>query len=160
MRVVARSCAEAAIVVQAAEDEIEDAFAWEGRWVAEEVERGEAPVDAAYAKMFGEMVFELIAALLWVSVSVCGGVLSSRIFTYCIEALDVGDVLLHDQLQFTWNLSRTTSTSRTCCERHLYPEEGLCKADEMWSDLTPQQRNGRAVTEVGRIAGIRILRQL
>ena len=37
--------------------------------MSEEVESSEAPVDTAYAKMFGQVVVELIFPLLWESVS-------------------------------------------------------------------------------------------
>ena len=72
MCVVAGCCAEAAIFVQAAEDKVEHAFSGESLRVAKEVQRCEAPVDAAQAEVFGEVVFELVAALLWVSVLVGG----------------------------------------------------------------------------------------
>lgn len=45
----------------------------------EEVKGCEAPVDAAEAKVFGEVVFEFISALLGVSVSARGGALGIRV---------------------------------------------------------------------------------
>jgi hypothetical protein len=65
MCVVSRCCSEAAILVQAAEDEVDYAISWESFGMAEQVQRCEAPVDAADAEVFCEMVFELFAALLW-----------------------------------------------------------------------------------------------
>ena len=69
VRIVAGRRAEASIVMQTAEDVVEQAFSREGVGLAEEVERRQAPVYAADAQVFGEVVFELISALLHASVS-------------------------------------------------------------------------------------------
>lgn len=64
MRIVSRSCTKSAVVVQTAEDIIEQALARQSIGVAEQMKRYQTPVDAAYAQVFGEMVLELVAALL------------------------------------------------------------------------------------------------
>ena len=63
--VVSRCCSKAAILVQAAEDEVDYAISWECFGMAEQVQCREAPVDAGDAEVFSEMIFELFAALLW-----------------------------------------------------------------------------------------------
>ena len=65
MCVVSRCCSKAAILVQAAEDEVDYAISWECFGMAEQVQCREAPVDAGDAEVFSEMIFELFAALLW-----------------------------------------------------------------------------------------------
>ena len=60
---------ETAILVQAAEYEVQHTFAWESVRVTEEVESSETPVDAAEAEVFCEVVFEFVSALLRVLVS-------------------------------------------------------------------------------------------
>jgi hypothetical protein len=73
MCIVARRCSEAAVLVEAAEDEVDHAIAWECFRMAEEMESRQSPVDAADAEVFCEMVFELVAALLLALVVSEGG---------------------------------------------------------------------------------------
>lgn len=76
MRVVARRGAEAAAGVLTREEVVEQAGARQRVRLTEQVQRREAPVDAVDAEVFGQVVFELIAALCGygpgVSVLQCG----------------------------------------------------------------------------------------
>jgi hypothetical protein len=73
MCVVARRCSEAAILVEATEDEVDHAIAWECFRMGQEMESCQAPVDAADAEVFCEVVFEFVAALLLALVVSEGG---------------------------------------------------------------------------------------
>ena len=73
MCIVARRCSKPTIVMQTAEDEVDHAILWECFSVAEEMEGRQTPVDAADAEVLCEMVFELVAALLWALVVSEGG---------------------------------------------------------------------------------------
>lgn len=57
MRIMSRRSTKTSILVQAAEDEVQHAFLRECIGMAEEVQSSEAPVDAAEAEVFGEVVF-------------------------------------------------------------------------------------------------------
>lgn len=71
MSIVARSSPEAAIFVQARQDEIEQFSARQSVWVAQEVQRSESPVQAVQTQMLGEPVLQLVFALGRVSAG-CG----------------------------------------------------------------------------------------
>lgn len=61
---MARCSAKPSVRMRTAEHVLNQAFSWERIRLAEEVERRKAPVDAADAQVFGEVVLELISALL------------------------------------------------------------------------------------------------
>jgi len=69
--IVARSSAEAAILVQTREDEIEQFCTRQAVWVAQQVQRSESPVQAVETQMLGEPVLDFVFALEWVSAG-CG----------------------------------------------------------------------------------------
>lgn len=65
------------------------------------MERCQTPVDAADAQVFREMVFELVFTLLWASVS-ASVIVGAPDEAYCVETLDVCNVLVDYQLQLVW----------------------------------------------------------
>jgi hypothetical protein len=84
--VVAWRRAEAAILVQAAEDEVEDALWRQCIGLSKQVQSGKAPVDAAEAEVFGQVVFKFVLALLRASVLVKAASLYAQ--EVCVRCLD------------------------------------------------------------------------
>lgn len=120
MWIVTWRSSKTAILVQTAEDEIEDPFSWQCIWMAEEMQCGQAPVDAADAEMLGEVVFKLVVALLQASVSAHANTFIGPQLPYCIKALNVGDVLVHHQLQLIRKLAVSNAASSwSCHQRHV-----------------------------------------
>ena len=76
------------------------------------------PINAADAKMFRKVVFEFVPALLHVSVS-RDGQMMRRWDTNSVKALDVGNVLVHNQLQLVRKVCNSAAaTAGTCSKRH------------------------------------------
>lgn len=87
---------EAAVIVEAGEDEVEDALAGQGVRMAEQMQGSQAPVEAIEAEVFGQPVLELVLALRG-SVErrrACSGGRAHR-----VEALDICDVLVDVEAQ-------------------------------------------------------------
>ena len=110
MRIMPRRRAKPAIVMQTAKHKLQHALARKSMGAAKEVQRRKPPVDAAEAQVLGQMVFEFVAALLWALVSVSLHTPHHLVDrkgspAYCVEALDVGDVLLDDELEVVGQLA-------------------------------------------------------
>lgn len=65
MRIMTRRSSESAILVQTAENEVDHSSSRKSFGMAKKMQCRETPIDAADAKMFGEMILQLIASLLW-----------------------------------------------------------------------------------------------
>jgi hypothetical protein len=63
VRIMARSSTKAAALVQTREEEVKDAVAGEGVWVAKQMQGGQSPVQAVETQVLGEPVLELVFAL-------------------------------------------------------------------------------------------------
>ncbi len=64
MRIMARCSSKASIVVQTAQHVREQAISWKRIRMAEQMQCRQTPIDTADAQVFGEVVFELVSALL------------------------------------------------------------------------------------------------
>lgn len=83
-----------------------------------QVQGRKPPIYAADAKMFRKVVFEFVPALLHVSVS-RDGQMMRRWDTNSVKALDVGNVLVHNQLQLVRKVCNSAAaTAGTCSKRH------------------------------------------
>ena len=75
---MARSSAEATIVVQTRAYKVQDLIAREGIRVSQQVQSGQSPVQAVEAQMLGEPVLELVFALERVSAAIVRCLRASR----------------------------------------------------------------------------------
>jgi hypothetical protein len=73
--VVARGCAEAAILMQTREDEFEELPARKSLGMPKQMQRGQSPVEAVQTQVLGQPVLQLVFALGRVSAGSCGAVL-------------------------------------------------------------------------------------
>ena len=79
VRIMSRSCSEAATIVKTGESEVDDILAGQCVWVTEKVTGRKAPVDSIQAKVLAQPVFQFFSGI--------------------VEALDVLNMFLNAKLQ-------------------------------------------------------------
>jgi hypothetical protein len=116
--IVTRGCGEATILVQTREDKFEELSARESFRMAQQVQRSQSPIEAVQTQMFSEPVLQLVFALERVSAESCWWVPARLQSTHSVEALNVADVLLHEELHLAGHVGYA-ATARSSDQRHV-----------------------------------------
>jgi hypothetical protein len=120
--VVARGCAEAAILMQTREDEFEKLPARKSLGMPKQMQRGQSPVEAVQTQVLGQPVLQLVFALARPAGAGQRGILrcgAARLqSTHCVEALDIADMAVDGEARLAGRVS-DASAARPRYKRHV-----------------------------------------
>lgn len=86
--------------------------------MAKQVQRSQSPVEAVQTQMFSEPVLQLVFALERVSAGCWWWVPARLQCTHCVEASDIANVLLHEELHLVGHVGHAPA-ARSRHQRHV-----------------------------------------